>query len=184
MISWVTGVDPAPHFRIKAQEEELALWKSGGLVILTLWAPSAKPLDDVRTPKQFIKVIVLDADTITVLCLPENVAGLQSMFCSITNRVPMAPLTRSTKYGGDACHLPDGSTVDLVTLQKWLNDRIAAGWRVGVASRYDPKDRKRFLIATRQRPQASSVQEAMTDLTGNGGRHAGPVREPLKPAIH
>lgn len=158
IISWVTGIDPGMHLRRKFQEEEQALWKSGGLVALTFWTPSLKPLEDVRTPTRFIKVFARDGDTISASCLPENVADLQSVFCCITNRVPIAPLTRLAGFNVEdiPCRLPDGSVVELDALQKWLNDGVAAGWSVGVACQYDPRGRRTFMLATRQKTPASA----------------------------
>ena len=48
--------------------------------------------------------------------------------------MPLADLCKLANYSEDReFRLPDGSLVDLVACHKWLNESIAAGWRVGVA---------------------------------------------------
>jgi hypothetical protein len=150
--SRLTGSNPARRYRLKAQAEEQALWSSGNLVSLTFWAPASRSLAEVRSPTHFIKVIAHGDDMVTVLCLPSDAASLQRLFCCITNRVPIAPLTRLAGFESDdiPCNLPDGSVVGVEALQRWLNDSIAAGWRVGIASRFSGTER--CLLATRQRP--------------------------------
>jgi len=157
-VSRVSGFNLAGYFRRKAQEDEQALLKSGGLVTVTFWAPWNKPLAEVHTSTRFIKVLALDEDTISVLCLPHNVAELQSIFCCITNRVPMAPLTRLAGFNAEeiTCRLPDRTQVNLSALQKWLNDSVAAGWTVGVGCQYGRLGGQNGLLATRERPQTQT----------------------------
>src|SRR5262249_54345412 len=124
---------------MRSWRKKMELYNSGTLATVTFYAPSlpermallTKPQLEVLNNRHFVEVDSSDEDSVSLRCLPEDVADLQARFCYVTNYVPRAPLTRLAGFGGEDvnCYLPDGTVVDLPALQKWLNESTAAGWR-------------------------------------------------------
>jgi len=157
------------RFRTKAEQLERSLFRSGGLVSVSFYAPNLqhrqtqiqKQLMEICRSRPFTPILEYsffgsfsgDANTIHMLCRPEDVAFLQSAFCcDVTNRVAFGVLRRLGGSRDDVvCRLPDRSVVDLDAGHKWLNESVAAGWMVGVSSEIDGSGYIR-IVCTRKKP--------------------------------
>ncbi len=150
----------------------MQLYRSDTLMHLAFYAPDlperaaglSRQQLEVLHDRTFIEVQSSDSDSVTITCLPEMRSNLQSRFCDIPNYIPRGPLTRLAGGNSDdiECRLPDGSVVDVTALQKWLNESVATGWRVGVSRVFGTKG-PREIVALRQRDeQGNKPQGART----------------------
>jgi hypothetical protein len=153
----------------KALEQKRVLYQSAELETLMFYAPDlperrallSKPHLEVLGHARFIEVMLSDNDRLALRCLPEMVTDLQHRFCYVTNHIARSALTRLSYLNseGIACRLPDGTDVDLAAAQNWLNESVAAGWRVGI-SRRGTND---LLVVTRERADGSGPTNRSTE---------------------
>ncbi|HYG36620.1 MAG TPA: hypothetical protein VEC99_17635 [Clostridia bacterium] len=151
-----TGVDPFIYLLDEADKKERALYEAGELMSLTIWVPNllARPNEihsRLFTNGHSASWALSPDDTMTALVKPAEVPYWQSEFCEVTNRVLWGVLRQfqGTSLEEPLCRLPDGSLVDLDTCYKWLNESIAAGWRVGVTIQ-STRHGDRFIVASRK----------------------------------
>jgi len=129
----------------KALEQKRALDQSTELETLIFYAPDlperrallSKQGLELLGHGRFVEVTWSDDDRLALRCLPEMVTDLQRRFCYVTNRIARTALTSLCQFNSEdiTCRLPDGTQVDLAAAQKWLNESVAAGWRVGISRR-------------------------------------------------
>ena len=82
---------------------------------------------------RYARCIFYYDDLLTMLCRAEDVPLWQARFCYMTNRVRWGALRKlAGNRETDSCLLPNNTLVDLNEGQKWLNDSIVEGWKVGV----------------------------------------------------
>lgn len=169
------------RLRTKAERLERSLFRSGGLVSVSFYAPrlqqrqtqiqkqlTAMCRNRPSTPileYRFLGSFSGD-DTIHMVCRPEEVAFLQSAFCcDVTNRVAFGVLRRLGGSRDDVvCRLPDRSVVDLDACHQWLNESVAAGWMVGVSSEIDGSGNIR-IVCTRKK-----VHHGVPERTNESGQ--------------
>ena len=168
-IAKLTKVDFIERERQRAEQLDLALLRSGDLVSLWFFVPNLQAQESrVRTKLDALMRVSTDQvgrwwlnakdDWLCVHCRPGFVVSAQSAFCCITNRVPWGPLRALGGSRDDVdCYLPDGSLVDLDRCQKWLNESVAAGWRVGVMAKSERPGRC-VLVVTRRKGSEKSNQ--------------------------
>ena len=166
------------HRAWKKREE---FYRSGELVDVEFYAPDLPERKallasiNATAAHQFIEARSSHADSITVRCFPENVEYVRDRFCYITNCVPrfaLNSLSRSPLFPDEdiGCLLPGGGVVDLATLQKWLIESTAAGWKVGISrvrgkgSLEEPLVAKRQMSHVDSRPTAASNVGPARDL--------------------
>jgi hypothetical protein len=146
-ITEVTKVDLIERERERAQRLDLSLLRSGDLVSLWFFVPNLEAQENLvrskfeallRDSPDQVATWWLDArdDTVCVHCRPGFVVTAQCVFCCITNRVPWGKLRALGGSRDDVdCYLPGSSVVELDQCLKWLNESVAAGWRVGVMAK-------------------------------------------------
>jgi len=153
----------------KALEQKRVLDQSAELETLIFYAPDlperrallSKQRLELLGRGRFVEVTLSDDDRLALRCLPEMVADLQRRFCYVTNRIHRSALTSLCQFNSEdiACRLPDGTEVDLAAAQKWLNESVAAGWRVGI-SRRRTND---LLVVMRERTGVSGPRNRATN---------------------
>ena len=146
-ITEVTKVDLLQRARQRAERLDLSLLRSGDLVSLWFSVPNLEAQESLVRSKCEAMMrssadqvsswwLIAKEDMVCVHCRPGFVVSAQSAFCCITNRVPWGTLRAIGGSQDDVdCYLPGGSLVDLDQCQKWLNESVAAGWRVGVMAK-------------------------------------------------
>ena len=153
----------------KSMEKRAKLYQSDELESIMFYAPDlperkarlSEQQLGVLSSRRFIEVASSDQDTVALRCLPEMVSDLQHRFCYVTNYIPRSALTRLSFFNseGTACCLPDGTEVDVAAGQKWLNESVAAGWRVGISRRGVTQ----LLIVTREHGSLSRTTSRGTE---------------------
>jgi hypothetical protein len=153
----------------KSIEKRTKLYQSDELESIMFYAPNL-PERKARLSEQqlevfnsgrFIEVTSSEQDTVALRCLSEMVSDLQHRFCYVTNYIPRSALTRLSFFNseGTVCCLPDGTEVDVAAGQKWLNESVAAGWRVGISRRGVTQ----LLIVTREHGSLSRTTSRGTE---------------------
>jgi len=132
----------------RVERLEGSLIASGELVKVWFWLPNLDAQQNHvptnlagfmnNSPDQIVRWWVSGEDIGCLLCRPGFVKSAQSTFCCFTNRVPWGRLRQLGGSRDDVvCLLPGGLLVDLDQCQRFLNESIAAGFRVGVLAESD-----------------------------------------------
>jgi hypothetical protein len=152
----------------KAFEKKRVLDQSGELEAVILYAPDlperrallSQQRLEVLGHGRFVQVMLSDPERLVLRCLPEMITDLQHRFCYVTNHIARSSLTSLCQFNSEdiACRLPDGTEVDLAAAQKWLNESVAARWRVGISRR----GTNNLLIVMRERTagEAEHIEES------------------------